>query len=245
MHAMKNTLARVSPYRILSDPTLYHYVRQTFTGGMPFSRFITMYGLDDPNQRVADLGCGPADILRYLGRGREPSYYLGVDISDSYLQAARKRAEAAGIRAEFLNLDLTQLTDSSEVQDSLVRLLEEKRITRVLLLGVLHHIPDAAVDVTLHVVHRASCVQTLVTQDVVLIDGHPLNNFLCRLDRGEHVRDERKYDALASRSPWGHYTKAWSRTGVQFIKYIHFTFSRSRLPQSCRVGTAHQSGIRN
>jgi len=229
---MRSALAQVSPYRMLSSPTLYHYVRQTFTGGMPFSRFITLYGLDAPNERIADLGCGPADILRYLGRGREPSYYLGVDISDSYLEAARQRAEAAGIRAEFWNLDLTQLADNTEIQDRLVNLLEVKQISRVLLLGVLHHIPDAAVDVTLRLVHRAACVQTLVTQDVVLIDGHPLNNLLCRLDRGEHVRDESGYDTLALRSPWAGYSKAWSRTGVRFIKYIHYTFSKSQLSMS-------------
>lgn len=226
MNAMRKALAKASPYRILSHPTLYHYARQTFTGGMPFSRFIKIYGLDDPSERVADLGCGPADILRLLGHAREPAFYLGIDISDTYLKAARQRAEAAGIRAEFLNLDLTQLPDNTEIQDRLIGLLEEKRISRVLLLGVLHHIPDAAAETTLKLVHRASCVRTLVTQDVVLIPDHPLNNLLCSLDRGCHVRDEAGYDVLAQRAPWRSLSKEWTCTGVKFIKYIHYKFYR-------------------
>lgn len=226
MRSTTRTLAKISPYRMLSHPTLYHYARQTFTGGMPFSQFVRIYGLDDPTERVADLGCGPADILRSLGRGCAPSYYYGIDISDTYLSAAAQRAKAVGVDAEFLNLDLTRLSDSVEVQDRLVASLEEKRITRVLLLGVLHHIPDSAVKTTLALVHRASCVRTLVTQDVVLIKGHPLNNLLCRLDRGEFVRDEAGYDALADATPWRSHSKEWTRTGVRFIKYIHYKFYR-------------------
>jgi SAM-dependent methyltransferase len=226
MNVTRRALAKASPYRMLSNPTLYHYTRQTFTGGMPFSRFIRIYGLDDPGERVADLGCGPADILRRLSRDRQPRYYLGIDISDVYLNAARRRAEVAGIHAEFLNLDLTQLAGNKDIQDRLISLLEEKRISRVLLLGVLHHIPDSAAEKTLELVHRAGCVRSVVTQDVVLIKGHAMNNLLCRLDRGCHVRDEAGYDILASRTPWRRFSKDWTCTGFKFIKYIHYEFQR-------------------
>jgi SAM-dependent methyltransferase len=212
---------------LMAWPALYHHVRQCITGGMPFRRFVTLYGLEDPSERIADLGCGPADILRYLGPGRRPQSYLGIDLSKSYLEAAEWRAAAAGIDARFLAMDLTRLPTDPMMQGRLIELLEEERISRVLLLGVLHHIPDAAASATLDLIHRASCVQTLVTQDMVTIEGHRLNNLWCRADRGLHIRDESGYDELARRSPWAGHRKEWTHPRFRFIKYIHYIFQRN------------------
>jgi SAM-dependent methyltransferase len=211
---------------LLSNPTLYHHLRQCMTGGMPFRRFVTLYGLEDSRERIADLGCGPADILRYVSRENRPQYYLGVDISESYLGAARHRAAVAGVDARLLVMDLARIPTDRPIQRQLIDLLEEERISRVLLLGVMHHIPDEAVATTLDLIHRASCVQTLVTQDVITIDGHGLNNLWCRMDRGLHVRDESGYDELARRSPWKSHRKEWTHPGFNFIKYIHYTFMK-------------------
>ncbi|HZW29662.1 MAG TPA: class I SAM-dependent methyltransferase [Isosphaeraceae bacterium] len=219
-------LGALGLHGLLAQPALYHYLRQGITGGMPFRRFVTLYGLGDPGERVADLGCGPADILRYLNRDRRPQYYLGIDLSESYLAAARRRAAAAGVDARLLAMDLTRIPSDPMIQRRLIDLLEEERISRVLLLGVLHHIPDEAAAATLDLIHRASGVQTLVTQDIVLIAGHPLNNLWCRMDRGVHVRDEAGYDELARRSAWEGHRKEWTHPGFQFIKYIHYIFQR-------------------
>ena len=42
---------------LLSDPGLYHHLRQVMTGGMPFDRWIKLYGLDDPTTQVFGRQC--------------------------------------------------------------------------------------------------------------------------------------------------------------------------------------------
>jgi SAM-dependent methyltransferase len=211
---------------LLSHPTLYHYLRQCITGGMPFRRFVTLYGLANASDRIADLGCGPADILRYVSQKRRPQYYLGIDVSEAYLEAAKRRAAAAGVYARLMVMDLARIPNDPATRRQLIGLLEDEQISRVLMIGILHHIPDEAVSATLELIHDISSVKVLVTEDVVTIQGHRLNNLWCRFDRGRYVRDESGYDKLARRSPWKSFRKEWTHPGFKFIKYLHYIFEK-------------------
>lgn len=211
---------------ILSHPACYHYIRQIVTGGMPFREWIRLYGFDDANQRIADLGCGPADILRYCSPTCRPGFYLGVDISDRYLDSARRRAARAGVNAEFHALDLERLPDDREVQGRLVSLLEDRKIKRVIMMGVLHHIDDQSALATLRIVHQAATVSSLITADVVEIPGHLLNNAFCRLDRGAFIRREAGYDALIGRSAWRIGGKRWTTHCASFASNIHYVLEK-------------------
>jgi SAM-dependent methyltransferase len=211
---------------ILSNATLYHHARHLVTGGLPFLQWTELYGLTDTNQRVADLGCGPADILRYLSSGRRPAFYLGVDISEKYLQAARQRSDACGIDAELIPMDLSRLPTDAEVQRRIVKLLEQHRITRVLLLGVLHHIDDASALQTLNLVESVRTVQTMITQDVIRVPGSWINNRYCDMDRGGYIRDEAGYDTLISGSDWPRHCKFWSSPKLPFLRYVHYELSK-------------------
>ena len=84
---------------LLSKPGMYHYLRQGLTGGMPFRRWIDLYGFNDPHHGSWDLGCGPADMLRYIGSPL-PEFYLGVDLSTPYLEAGTKRGGKCSGRCE-------------------------------------------------------------------------------------------------------------------------------------------------
>src|SRR6266516_2555126 len=174
---------------LLSSPSIYHYLRQIATGGMPFEHWVDLYGLSDPHERVADIGCGPSDILRYLDDESRPAFYLGVDISERYLDMARKKARSLGLDAELIRMDLGRLPNDPGVQSELIEALEKHRITRVLLLGVIHHISDEAALTTLGLAHEIATVGSLITSDVVYLPGRRLNNLLCDWDRGEFVRD--------------------------------------------------------
>lgn len=211
---------------ILSNATLYHYARQIVTGGLPLLQWSELYGLTDAKQRIADLGCGPADILRYLSRTRRPAFYLGIDVSEGYLRAARQRSEKCNVDAELVAMDLSRLPTDSNVQQRLVELLEEHRITRVLLMGVIHHIDDASALQTLNLVAGVRTVQNMITQDVIRIPGAWINNRYCDADRGVHIRDEGGYDSLISRSAWPKHRKFWSSPRLRFVKYIHYELSR-------------------
>jgi SAM-dependent methyltransferase len=212
--------------RILNHPACYHYIRQIMTGGLPFQEWIQFYGFDDAGERIADLGCGPADILRYLSPECRPDFYMGIDISELYLDSARRRAARVGLNAEFHALDLARLPHDRDVQSRLVGLLEDRKINRVLLLGVLHHIDDESALATLNIVHQAATVSSLITADVVEIPGHFLNNWYCRLDRGAFIRRESGYDALIGKSAWRISGKRWTTPRAAFAKNIHYVLGK-------------------
>lgn len=196
------------------------------TGGLPFREWIRLYGFDDINQRIADLGCGPSDILRYLSSECRPDLYLGIDISERYLDSARRRAARAGMNAEFYTVDLERLPHNRDVQKKLIGLLEDRKINRVILMGVLHHIDDKSVLATLNLVHQVATVNSLITADVVEIPGHFLNNLYCRLDRGTFIRDEAGYDTLIAKSVWSISRKHWTTPGASFVKNLHYVLEK-------------------
>jgi SAM-dependent methyltransferase len=196
------------------------------TGGLPFRDWIGLYGFNDTSERIADLGCGPSDILRYLSPQCRPGFYLGIDISERYLDSARQRAVKAGVNAEFHALDLVRLPHDRAVQSQLVDLLEAQKISRVLLMGVLHHIDNESALATLNLVHRVASVRSLITADVIRIPGRFLNNLYCRLDRGEFIRDEAGYDALIAKSAWRISGKRWTTPGASFVKNLHYILGK-------------------
>jgi SAM-dependent methyltransferase len=230
---------------LLADPRLYHHLRQLLTGGMPFRRWVRLYGLADPGERVADIGCGPADILRYLDPSSLPGHYLGLDLSSRYLEVAEARARDLSLPSTFVRIDLDRLPTDAAVQRELADLLEEHRITRVLLLGVLHHIADDAAVATLDLAHAVSSVRSVLTSDVVYLPDETLNNLLCDWDRGGHVREEGEYDALVGRSAWPSASKTVTHPGFSFITYLHYQLSKDPLPAAPEAGRrARSSGAR-
>ena len=212
--------------RFLDVPPIYHYGRHLMTGGLPFRQWVKLYGLDDPNERIADIGAGPADILRYVRRDRLPEFYLAIDVDERLHRRGRRRAAAKSLRAAFVLMDLRRLPTDAAVRRQLLETIEEHRITRVLLLGLLHHINDEAAISTLRLVREASTVRTIVTQDPIRLEHGGLNNFLVARDRGEHVRIEAASDALFAASGWSNVRKTFTHPGLRSITYVHYTASR-------------------
>jgi hypothetical protein len=211
---------------LLSNPGLYHHLRQILTGGMPFARWVELYGLDDHAERIADIGCGPSDILRYVRPGSRPDFYVGIDLSQRYLDVAEGRARRLDLDSEFIRMDLDRLSTDAALQRDLIETLEKHRITRVLLLGVLHHINDDASLATLNLAHDVPTVDSVVTSDVLYLPDRTLNNILCDWDRGGFVRDEQGYDDLVRSSAWPTHRKAFTHPGFSFITYVHYLLSR-------------------
>ena len=212
--------------RLLDLPSIYHYGRHLMTGGLPFREWVTLYGLDDATQRVADIGAGPADILRYVRRDRLPAHYVAVDLDERYTAAARRRAASVGLDAEFIIMDLRRLTADAGVRAQLLDALARHAVNRVLLLGLLHHIPDEAVVSTLSLLRNAPTVRRVVTQDPVRLPHRGLNNFLVDRDRGEHIRRAEASDALVARAGWTDVKTTYTHPGFRPITYIHYTMSR-------------------
>ncbi|SFK97297.1 Methyltransferase domain-containing protein [Mesorhizobium albiziae] len=131
--------------------------------------------------RVLDVGCGPADILAFLPQVD----YLGIDYSEDYIDAARRRF---GNRGRFLAADVSSLRDQGITGFDVV-----------IALGVLHHLDDVSAKGLMRDVRdslkpggRFVCVDPLIEYP-----QNPIARLLARLDRGQFVRTREGYSELA------------------------------------------------
>jgi SAM-dependent methyltransferase len=130
--------------------------------------------------RVLDLGCGPGELVPFLG----DVAYVGVDVSVEYIDQARRRY---GDRVEF------RVGDASRLDDDL------RDFDLVLAFGVIHHLGDESARAliraargALHDGGRFVSVDPTVTS----MDGG-VARLLVLWDRGRHVRPASAYERLA------------------------------------------------
>jgi SAM-dependent methyltransferase len=136
-----------------------------------------------PGDTVLDLGCGPADILRFMPEVK----YTGVDVSPEYIAAARA---AYGDRGTFICAPARPEALPARAAFDLVLATE-----------VLHHLDDAAT-AALFDTARAAVKPggRFVAWDPCWYPGQsPIARWLIRHDRGMFVREVEAYVSLARR----------------------------------------------
>jgi SAM-dependent methyltransferase len=141
-------------------------------------------GLRD-GQKLVDVGCGPADILDRLP-GIE---YVGLDISDVYIEAARTKFAGRG-GATFV---------SGCVEDwRLNPLTYEADI--VLANGVLHHVDDDEAKKILEFAYRAlkDDGRFVFYEPCYLMWQSGISTYFMSNDRGQNIRTEQQWKDLAS-----------------------------------------------
>lgn len=193
----------MDPRRVLSHPSVYSLFRRLV--GRNSERL--MYARDhlrvQPGQRVLDLGCGPGDILELLPQVR----YVGYDISQDYIDRARRRF---GHRGEFhcraLSDDLPIGAGGFDI---------------VIAHGLLHHLDDSDARKLFRLARRALRPGgRLVTFDGCYTrDQSAAAKLLLSLDRGRHVREAAVYEALA-RTAFDH-VRSFVRHDLIRVPYTH------------------------
>lgn len=151
---------------IFSQPVLFHHLRRPLYWGS-LGRVEAALGLQD-GERLLDVGCGTGQCAR-LARGP----YVGIDTAIPYLRFARQR-QRDGERG-FVAMSAFDCA------------FPERAFDRALLINMVHHLDDVAATRLLAQLRR------VVRRRVVLMEAapeiaNPIERFLLRHDRGDHVR---------------------------------------------------------
>jgi SAM-dependent methyltransferase len=166
---------------ILSHPLVYSTLQTLMGAHSSRKSFVENYVRPFPGMKVLDIGCGPADILAYL-----PAVgYSGFDISEDYIDQARKRFGMLGqFHCRQLVLDDLEDLPSCDV---------------VFALGLIHHLEDdEAINVMQLALRALKPGGRLLTIDPCLDPSqNPIARMLIRGDRGQNVRDKAGYETLA------------------------------------------------
>jgi SAM-dependent methyltransferase len=168
--------------KLLGKSKIYNLAMNSI-GGRRSRQFIAQVIDASPGHRILDIGCGTAEILDYL----PPVQYLGVDSSPEYIsQACNKFGE----RGTFQCTSVDQLPLESA-----------DRFDRILLLGVLHHLPDEQIQLLMTKVNDLLSENgKLITHDPVFVKGQSvIVRFFLNSDRGAFVRYRDQYLSLISK----------------------------------------------
>jgi SAM-dependent methyltransferase len=138
------------------------------------------------NGKLIDIGCGTAEILKYLPTGIE---YIGFDRNPAYIEQA-KANYAGSPNASFFCEELSPDFP-----------LEGRPADVVLALGLVHHLDDKqTLDLMTLAQKKLGSKGFLLTLDPLFEpEQSALASYIISKDRGTAVRTEPEYLALASK----------------------------------------------
>jgi SAM-dependent methyltransferase len=166
---------------VLAFPASYRFAIGVFGNRTNRQWFVDQVLRASKGDKLVDIGCGPAEILRRLPRLE----YIGCDVNESYLAAARKEH---GDRAVFI-------TGRCEDWQRDVR---THRADLVLANGVLHHVDD---DELRRILEFARSIlkpggRFVFYEPCYLLWQSRRSVFFMSQDRGQHIRKEQEWKDL-------------------------------------------------
>jgi len=161
---------------VFAHPVIFSFVRAFLDDGYAAIKKKIMEEMH-AGEGVLDLGCGTGQFCGLFPR----ESYVGIDASVRYLAYARKKHP--GYR--FVVGDAAQLR---------VR----NKVWQVLIVGVLHHLPDEKAMKILEAASRALLKggRLLVFEDVDLERFNPVGKLVKKFDVGKHIRRHQEYGGL-------------------------------------------------
>lgn len=167
--------------RLSATPRLWNGLRWAVEAGFHGERFVIARELrpwSGDHRRFLDFGCGTGEFAGEFPAAR----YVGIDISRDYLHFAGRHRPGRYLASSGAAL---ALADAS--------------FDAALVLGVLHHLPDATARAAMGELARVlrPGAVVLVMEDVPPPAGeNPAGHLMHALDRGGHIRSEAEYRAI-------------------------------------------------
>lgn len=172
-------------YRLVRIPAFYAWLQDLLGSRRASETLVERFIKPRAGSRILDVGCGPGSLRPYLGDVR----YTGVDLNPAHIRAAKERGDPGDVY-----LVGNVVTDLS---------FEPESFDIILLIGVLHHIDDAAAGVLFHRLSELLDKDgRIIACDGVYVERQRLAaKLMLDLDSGQHVRDEKGYSALRGGAP--------------------------------------------
>lgn len=188
--------------RILGLAQIYQ-LYQWMVGAHKYSRlFAERYIQYQVGQKILDIGCGPADILKYLPKDVD---YTGIDLSEDYIINACK----AHPHQRFICANVAEALP-----------LDRELFDTVFFIGVQHHLTDVEMEATLRFAwSKVKSGGRLLSLEPVRLPGQGrLERWFMDNDRGKHIRTAEHYRQISEKVQ-----KGGSQTILKNTMNIPFT----------------------
>jgi SAM-dependent methyltransferase len=163
--------------RLLEHPAVYSAWQAPFAAQKfaPVERWLRSHTV----RRVLDVGCGAGTNAGHFAAVD----YVGLDVNERYLRAARARYHGQFVKADLTNADLSSLGT----------------FDMILVNSFLHHVADADVErILAQLAGLLAADGTVHILDLVLPERASLARMMARLDRGGYARPIERWRALFS-----------------------------------------------
>ncbi len=201
---------------ILAIPNMYKKFENMFARKNAQKAFADEYFRDNiADANILDLGCGTADIVLGI-EGYQ--LYVGVDCSQKYIKYDQSKYSHIA-HTEFYCMDLNEFVENCS-----------RKFDLVIMMGVLHHINDEAVENAMENIKKVMSSQgQFVSLDPCYTDRmNPIAKLICKLDRGKYVRSEVEYYRLMKK----HWKNVWyeiRKDTLRFLPYSQIVFKTNML----------------
>jgi SAM-dependent methyltransferase len=178
--------SRVQAWQLLNSAFAWEALRITLDAGFGLYRrriaTLNRWGVLEGGPSVLDIGCGIGQYARVTSGA-----YLGVDLTERYIEHARRRFRHESDR-EFRAADVTTLEG------------ESRRFDIVLMVDFLHHLDDPTCVSLLQTAARLSR-RHVISLEPVTEQYNRIGRWIIDHDRGDHMRSLSSYRELLESSP--------------------------------------------
>lgn len=169
--------------RWLKVPCFYNAFQGAIGGNLLRRRLIQNHVRAKPHDKVIDIGCGPAQALRWL-----PGVtYIGLDTNEAYIAFAKR---TYGEQGTFIIGDTHSVRNDARFKDADI----------VLAIALLHHLGDEEATHCIRFAYDALREGgRFISHDPCWIPNQgAFSKFIMSIDRGRNIRTEDQYRQLAT-----------------------------------------------
>lgn len=169
----------------LNVPFVYNAFQAAIGGNLLRRRVIQNHVRAKPGDKVIDIGCGPAQTLRWL----PDVAYLGLDTNDAYIAFANR---SFGSQGTFVLGDTHSVRNDPRFKDADI----------VVAIAVLHHLGEEEATQCIRFAYDAlKTGGRFISHDPCWVQNQGLfSKCIMSVDRGRDIRTEQQYRELAGKA---------------------------------------------